>query len=249
MYVTMRTTLDINDNKQPSKHDYIDEWVLKNEANEILTSMLINMAINFARTKNTDEITNFVRRRVREDIERDDPSYIDQAQEDACDLIKGHFVDEIIEQLIDNEEASDDFNNDYNDGDAIFHDNIVDRSYSTEESMELLNELYRYEEEDSGLWEGQEWDDILQIKAAYTYGNAVWSEMSDIINEINDIDMDEICDQAIRKTLRQIDKKRLSQEDRRAIKKDGLKEWLAWTSKEYDNNLHDELSKWVESCL
>ena len=86
--------------------------------------------MNFAKTKNLDEIENFTRYvSVRID-KKPEPAYYQLAEEDAKMLVTDYFMDEIIEQLMENGEASDDYNNDYKNGDSIFHELIVDRDYS-----------------------------------------------------------------------------------------------------------------------
>lgn len=109
------------------------------------------------------------------------------AQEDADDMVR-NFQEEILDQLIDSGEASDDVNNDYPDGDAYHHENHVDRAYSLVEAAELLDELSEYEETDSGLWEGLAPRDAIAAQAAYTFGAAVTSLWSDRIREINQDD-------------------------------------------------------------
>jgi hypothetical protein len=146
--------------------------------------------MNFAKTKNLDEIEDFTRYvSVRID-KKPEPAYYQLAEEDAKMLVTDYFMDEIIEQLIENGEASDDYKNDYHNGDEIFHETIVDRDYSTEEAIELLNDLRKFEEDDYGLCERLSWDRALATIAAYTYGNAVCEKWTELIAEINYIDME-----------------------------------------------------------
>jgi hypothetical protein len=120
-------------------------------------------------------------------------NYRQEAEDDAANLVLEYFMDEIVDQLIDKGEASADINNDYANGDGIFHETIVDRSYHMTEAAELLSQLYEYAEEDAGLWEGEtDIDRIAEIQAAYTYGNAVWDELETLIMNINSLDMDYI---------------------------------------------------------
>lgn len=155
------------------------------------------------------------------------PSYYEQAQEEAKDFIVDCLLDEILNQFIEDGEIGTDIRNDFDDGDSAFHETIVDRSYSTEEAIDLIDDLSDYEETDSGLWEGQDWDDILSTKAAFTYGNAVYDKASNLIEWIrDDTDMDEIDRLAIRSTLKQFSKKSMTKEDRRIIREDGLRAWL-----------------------
>ena len=111
-------------------------------------------------------------------------SYQEDAQSDAFEMVK-NFRDEIVERLCDDNRASEDFNNDYPNGDCYHHENHIDKEYDLEEAGKLLRELSDHEETDSGLWEGLEPQQAISAQAAYTYGNAVASEWSDLIEEIN----------------------------------------------------------------
>ena len=118
------------------------------------------------------------------EAERNKPDdYRTDAQSDAAEMAE-HFLDEIVEKLCDDGEASDDFNNDYDD--SYHHESHVDKSYSVKEAVAVLDQLDEHEETDSGLWEGQEWERVLETKAAFTYGNAVASNWNDLIEKINE---------------------------------------------------------------
>jgi hypothetical protein len=108
-----------------------------------------------------------------------------EALGDAKDLIE-NFKDEVTEQLLNKGEASDDWNNDYPNGDSYFHESYVDKSYSLTKAAELLDELDEYEETDSGLWQGLSPKEAISTQAAYTYGNAVHFKAKDLIEEINE---------------------------------------------------------------
>jgi len=112
-------------------------------------------------------------------------SYRQDAASDAAETIR-NFEDEILEQLLDKGEASDDLLNDYPNGDSWHHERHVDKDYNLQEAGELFNDLSDYEETDSGLWEGLEPRRAIAVQAAYTYGNAVYSEWRDLIEKIND---------------------------------------------------------------
>jgi hypothetical protein len=111
--------------------------------------------------------------------------YIAKAKSDAADTVLG-FEDEILEQLLDKGEASDDLLNDYVGGDSYHHENHVDKSYYLTEAAELIDQLPEHEETDSGLWEGQQPKEAIGTCAAFTYGNAVYHYWSELIKEIND---------------------------------------------------------------
>ena len=111
-------------------------------------------------------------------------SYRADAESDARDTV-GNFADEILEQLLDKGEASDDLLNDYPNGDAWHHENHVDKWWNLLEAAELIDELSDCEETDSGLWEGQQPKEAISTCAAFTYGNAVYSEWRELIEKIN----------------------------------------------------------------
>lgn len=162
-------------------------------AKQILKSQLTSLAIQFASNHSLDGIDEFMGRFHFELPPEPPTNYRQEAEDDAANLVLEYFMDEIVDQLIDKGEASADINNDYANGDGIFHETIVDRSYHMTEAAELLSQLYEYVEEDSGLWEGEtDVDRIAEIQAAYTYGNAVWDEFDTLITNINSLDMDYI---------------------------------------------------------
>jgi hypothetical protein len=117
-------------------------------------------------------------------MSRDD-NYLADAASDARDTV-GEYADEILEQLLDKGEASDDLYNDYPDGNSWHHESHVDKWYSLQEAADVLNQLDEFEESDSGLWEGQDMKTAFSTCAAFTYGNAVYSEWTDLIKQIND---------------------------------------------------------------
>ena len=168
-------------------------WDDKDDAKQALKAQISNLAIQFANNHSLDHIDEFMNRFMFELPPEPIPDYEQEAKDDAANLILEYFMDEIVDQLIDSGEASADINNDYDNGDGIFHEVITDRSYHMTEAAELLSQLYEYAEEDAGLWEGEtDIDRIAEIQAAYTYGNAVWDELETLIMNINSLDMDDI---------------------------------------------------------
>lgn len=162
-------------------------------AKQILKSQLTSLAIQFASNHSLDGIDEFMGRFHFELPPEPPTNYRQEAEDDAANLVLEYFMDEIVDQLINKGEASADINNDYANGDGIFHETIVDRSYHMTEAAELLSQLYEYAEEDAGLWEGEtDVDRIAEIQAAYTYGNAVWDEFDTLIMNINSLDIDDI---------------------------------------------------------
>jgi len=111
-------------------------------------------------------------------------NYQSKAESDARETV-GEFKDTILEQLEEKGEASKDLHNDYPSGDAWHHESHVDKWYSLTDAAELIEELSQHEETDSGLWEGQQPKEAIGTCAAFTYGNAVLSEWSNLIDEIN----------------------------------------------------------------
>jgi hypothetical protein len=105
------------------------------------------------------------------------PNWIERTKETARDGIR-EYQDAIVEQLIRNDEASNDLLNDYDNGDSWHHENGVDREYDLKEAADLL-------ETDRGLWEGQEPRKAISTQAAFTYGNAVHHFWHEFIKEIN----------------------------------------------------------------
>ncbi len=110
--------------------------------------------------------------------------YYQEAQEDAVEFVQ-EYQDAILDQLMSEGKASDDFLNDYDEGDSFHHERYVDRSYNLQEAAQLLDALDEYEETDKGLWEGQSPRDAISTQAAFTYGKAVYCMAQDIIKEIN----------------------------------------------------------------
>ena len=112
-------------------------------------------------------------------------NYRQEAADDAAETVR-NFTDEILEMLVDDGKASDDLFNHYPNGDSWHHESHVDKWYSLTDAAELIDQLSDFEETDSGLWDGQQPKEAIGTCAAYTYGNAVMSEWSDLIKEIND---------------------------------------------------------------
>jgi len=118
-------------------------------------------------------------------MSRETENYLASAESDAKETVD-NFKDEIVEQLCDDGKASDDLNNDYPGGDAWHHESHVDKWYNLHEAAAVLDQLDDFEETDSGLWEGQDMKEALSTCAAFTYGNAVYHEWTELIEQIND---------------------------------------------------------------
>ena len=216
-------------------------------AKQILKSQLANMAMKFASNHSLEHIDDFVNRFSLELPPEPPTNYRQEAKDDAANLVLEYFMDEIIDQIVDNGEASADINNDYANGDDIFHETIVDRSYHLTDAAELLSQLYRNAEEDTGLWEGEtDVDRIAEIQAAFTYGNAVWAEFDDLITDINN-EVDDIKINAAYEVLMEnTDNKELSDYDE--MPDDEVIE-LAETdfSDKYEETLRERLIETIKS--
>ena len=114
----------------------------------------------------------------------EETNYAAEAESDAKAMV-AHFIDEIVDKLLNDGEASDDYDNDYEDGDSYHHETHVDRGYNLTEATDLLDWLSQHEETDSGLWDGLDPRDAICTQAAYTYGNAVTAYWFDFIQKIN----------------------------------------------------------------
>jgi len=222
-------------------------WTDKDDAKQTLRAQLSNLAIQFANDHSLDRINHFVDHFHFELPPEPPTDYAREAEEDAAMLITDYFMDEIVDQIIDMGEASRNINNDYANGDGIFHEVITDRPYSLDDAAELLIQLYRHAEEDNGLWEGEtDIDRIAEIQAAFTYGNAVWAELDDLITDINN-EVDDIKINAAYEVLMEnTDNKELSDYDE--MSDDEVIE-LAETdfSDEYEEKLRAALKNVIKS--
>lgn len=112
-------------------------------------------------------------------------NYLKKAAEDARDMAS-YFIDDILDQLADGGEASEDMGSkSYDRADEYHHESHVEESYTLMEAANLLDQLDQYEETDSGLWEGQSPRDAISTQAAFTYGNAVYDAWQELIKDIN----------------------------------------------------------------
>ena len=216
-------------------------------AKQILKSQLTSLAIQFASNHSLDGIDEFMGRFHFELPPEPPTNYRQEAEDDAANLVLEYFMDEIVDQIIDKGEASADINNDYDNGDGIFYETIVDRSYHLTDAAELLSQLYRHVEKDAWLWNGEtDIDRIAEIQAAFTYGNAVWAELDDLITDINN-EVDDIKINAAYEVLMEnTDNKELSDYDE--MPDDEVIE-LAETdfSDEYEETLRERLIETIKS--
>lgn len=249
MYATLTTSVELNDREQPEHNDWVDTYDLGAQAKQLFKCQLIKLAMDFAHDADLQPIEDFVRYLSAYVPKEPEPSYSEQAEDDAKELVRDYFMDEIIEQLINDGEASSDYNNDYDNGDSTFHEIIVDKDYSPKEALELLDDLYKHEEEDSGLWEGQDYRGVLSAKAAYTYGNAVGSEFQSLIEEINGIDVDDVKRDAAELL---ISKSILTAEERELLNEqeyDVVEFCEEYYAEPFENNVKEALQKEIEELL
>lgn len=106
------------------------------------------------------------------------------ASNDADKTVR-HFADEILEQLLNDGKASDDLLNDYPNGYSWHHESHVDKDYNLHDAADVLDQFSDHEETNSGLWGGLEPRRAVAAMAAYTYGNAVYNEWREKIEQIN----------------------------------------------------------------
>lgn len=94
------------------------------------------------------------------------------------------FMQEIEDEL--KEAIKEDLDFDRNDIDVLdtrFHEVITDRSYSLSDAVFVI-ENSDNEETDTGLWEGQQPEDAIRTKGAYTFSNDVWFKCEEIYKDI-----------------------------------------------------------------
>ncbi len=109
--------------------------------------------------------------------------YAAEAASDAHDMAE-NFAEEMVTMWGDTRTISTDLNNDYHSGHRYHHETHTDRSYSLTEAAAVLDQLSRYEEDDSGLWEGLSPREAISAQAAYTYAAAVYAEWQTIVEDL-----------------------------------------------------------------
>lgn len=113
-----------------------------------------------------------------------DTDYLEEAMSDAWETME-EYVDEMVEMWKNDEPVSNDLNNDYGSGDSYHHETHVDRAYRLKDAVDLLEQLSQYEEDDHGLWQGQQPRTAISTQAAYTYSNAVYAMWSGLVDDLN----------------------------------------------------------------
>ncbi len=247
MYVDLKTSVEINSKENPRKNDYVNDYELRDKGREIMFSQIVGIAMNYARTKNTDQIKKFVDHMSTELPRRPEPSWSEKAEDDAKDFILDNLLEELVDQLADDGEIGEDIRNDFANGDQLFHEIITDQSYDLQEAADLLNELSRDAEEDSGLWEGQEPEQAIGTQAAYTYSNVVYREATAILEEIKDnIDMEEIDTEVAKELLQELEAtNNLSEEDKDELNAPGF-EQVDWVKEHHETEFGERVKAKLE---
>jgi hypothetical protein len=122
--------------------------------------------------------------------------YHENARDDAKEAVS-YFLDEIVDEIIDGENANTAERHITDYSDSYHHETHVDRDYNLLEAAQVLHELSEYEVDDSGLWEGLGPRRAIAAMAAYTYGNAVNSLFSDLMEDIYNAVDDAVTDERI----------------------------------------------------
>ena len=102
------------------------------------------------------------------------PDYEKDVEEEATDFLKDQLED-VKTALVEDGDIDDLRDN--------FHESVVDRSYSPEDAVFIL-EACDNEETDSGLFENRDWREQLSARAAYSFGNDVWAKAEEIFEDL-----------------------------------------------------------------
>ena len=106
--------------------------------------------------------------------------YSNEIEREAVNFLLNH-EEMIVEALKENKDFD---RNDIDDLDTAFHENIVDKAYTTKDAAYVIDNC-RNPETDSGLWEGQEPIESLQSMAAWSFANDVWVELMELYDTMN----------------------------------------------------------------
>jgi hypothetical protein len=103
--------------------------------------------------------------------------YDSEVHKEAVDFIE-EFMDDVVEALKNDENYL--LDGDLND---TFFEMITDRSYTLSDAAFVIDNSNNVET-DSGLWEGKDPQDAVEIQAAFTYSNDVHSEVEEIYEDL-----------------------------------------------------------------
>lgn len=246
-------TVKTNDDNTPGHNDYINnEYELREEAKQILTSQLISLAMRFCHDKKIQPFEEFLRYQSFKILRKPKPDTMYYVKRDAKDILSD-YIDEIAEMLIDDGKASTDLYNDYDGMDSRISESD-DYWRRPDEAIEVIDELSEFEEEDRGLWEGSsDYSDILNAIAHYTYTNALYAEIESMIESINDaIDSDTITE-----IEEKITKGLLTEDDYQSMKEseididnfDEVREWCEENSEEFTSERMNKIKEAIKEEL
>jgi hypothetical protein len=177
MEVIASINIEVNNTKTPKHDEYVDRYSSDKEALQVLRARLINAATEFSLQGTTTRLDDFLAGVYFKVVKEDPPSWDDRVGWAVKDIVKNHF-DQILEALLNEVDL-------YKLTDKWECFNDYRPSWlAPERAIELINDLNEHEEIDEGLWQNVAWDDALNIKARYTYSNALISETVEMLNEI-----------------------------------------------------------------
>ena len=106
-------------------------------------------------------------------------------QKDVDNEARDFFLDHeemIVTALTDDVEWD---RNDIDDLDERFFETVTDRAYTLHDAAYIVEECEN-EETDTGLWEGQQPEDAIKTKAAFSFANDVWFECKRLYGELEE---------------------------------------------------------------
>lgn len=107
--------------------------------------------------------------------------YQDDIEQEARDFIQG-IRDDVVGAMVEGHEWD---RNDIDNLDESFDESITDRAYTLQDAAYIIAECEN-EETDSGLWEGQQPEDAIQTKAAFSFSLDVWFKCEEMYKELID---------------------------------------------------------------
>lgn len=108
----------------------------------------------------------------------------DKAEEEAK-AAANYLYDDIVEAVLD-AQGKTKKENIHQFSDSYASESIGDSHYGLREAADLLEDLYEFEADDEGLWEGLKPRDAISVMAGETFRSAVESMFTDLMEEIND---------------------------------------------------------------
>ncbi len=110
-----------------------------------------------------------------------------QEARDCARNVVEEFIDEIVENLIDDGETPK-YVDDYENGDEILNGETLDqgRIDTIVEAAECIDEFWNERETDRGLWEGQEPTEAIKTQADFTFHSVVQSYCCELLRLISE---------------------------------------------------------------